>query len=307
MNPIGAHMSIAGGLAKALERIQAVGGECLQIFVKPNVQWRAGELSLEEVQSFKDRQQQSGITPVVAHASYLLNLASPEKELRRRSVLTLALELVRAARLNIEFLILHPGSHRESGEKKGLEQIAKGIDQALDRAEVLQTKILLETTAGSGSHLGGRLEHLENILALSRSIKRLGVCLDTSHVLAAGYNIADPQGYDEFFRSFQKLIGLKHLRCVHVNDSKAALGSRVDRHEHIGHGHLGLKTFERLFQDPRLTGIPFILETPKGEKEDQDWDYLNIEVLKKLRQAAVPQKGRPHQPGALLVKNTQKQ
>jgi deoxyribonuclease-4 len=283
MNPIGAHMSIAGGMDKAFERIQAVGGECLQIFVKPNVQWQAGDLSLEAVQAFKARQKQTGITTVVAHASYLLNLASPEKELRKRSILTLALELVRTARLGIKWLVLHPGSHRERGEKKGLERVAEGIDQAVDEAAVLETHILLETTAGSGSQLGGRLEHLRDIMALSRHSKKPGICLDTSHVFAGGYNIAGARGLEEFIRSFQKLIGLKHLYCVHINDSKAPLGSKVDRHEHIGRGYLGLKTFERLLQDPRLAGIPFILETPKGKKGDLDWDRINIQVLKKLR------------------------
>jgi deoxyribonuclease-4 len=270
-------------MEKALERIRVVGGDCLQIFVKPNVQWQAGELSLEEVARFKEQQKRTGIGPVVAHASYLLNLASPEKELRKRSILTLALELVRSARLGIEWLVLHPGSHRERGEKKGLEWVAKGIDQAFNRAEVLQTHILLETTAGSGSQLGGRLEHLRDIMALNNHSKKLGICLDTSHVFAGGYNIADAQGYEDFFRSFQKLIGLKHLKCVHVNDSKAALGSKVDRHEQIGLGYLGLKTFERFFQDPRLAGIPFILETPKGKKGEQDWDRINIRLLKKLQ------------------------
>jgi deoxyribonuclease IV len=286
MNLIGAHMSIAGGMEKALERIQAVGGECLQVFVKPNVQWQAGELSLEEVIRFKAHQKRAGISRVVAHASYLLNLASPERELQKKSILTLALELVRSARLGIDFLVLHPGSHRDSGEKKGIERIAKGIDQAFDKAEVPTIKILLETTAGSGTQLGCRLEQLRDIKALSRYPKKLGICLDTSHVFASGYNIADVQGYQDFFASFQKVIGLRHLQCLHANDSKTTLGSRVDRHEQIGQGYLGLKTFERLLNDSRLAGVPFILETPKGKKGEKDWDSINIQILKKLRDSA---------------------
>ncbi|MBA4393495.1 MAG: deoxyribonuclease IV, partial [Desulfobacca sp.] len=203
-----------------------------------------------------------------------------------KSILTLALELVRSSRLGIEYLILHPGSHREMGEKKGIDQIAKGIDRAFDQAEILKTKILLETTAGSGTQLGCRLEQLRDIMALSRNQKKLGICVDTCHVFAGGYNIADVQGYQDFFRSFQMVIGLKHLKCVHANDSKSTLGSKVDRHEQIGQGTLGLKTFERLLTDSRLAGVPFILETPKGKKGEKDWDSINIQLLKKLRDSA---------------------
>lgn len=285
MNPIGAHMSIAGGLEKAFQRIWAVGGECLQVFVKPNVQWTAGEVSLEEVARFKAEQERTGIAPVIAHASYLLNLASPDKAQRGKSILTLALELVRSARLEIEYLILHPGSHRQAGEKKGIEWIAQGIDRALSKAEVPKTKILLETTAGSGNQLGCRLEQLRDMISLSRNPKKLGICVDTSHVFAGGYDIATDPGYQDFFDAFQKLIGLNRLKCIHINDSKIPLGSRLDRHEQIGHGQLGLQTFHRLLHDPRLEGIPFILETPKGKKNKTDWDKINIRLLKKLRKS----------------------
>jgi deoxyribonuclease-4 len=286
MNPIGAHMSIAGGLAKAFQRIQSVGGECLQIFVKPNVQWQAGELSLEETAAFIAERERTGIAPAVAHASYLLNLASSERDQRTKSILTLALELVRSARLGIEYLVLHPGSHRDAGEKKGITWIAQGIDQALTKAEVPKVKILLETTAGSGSQLGCRLEQLRDMIGLSRNPKKIGVCLDTCHIYAAGFDISTTQGYLNFFDSFQRLIGLNRLNCVHVNDSKTPLGSRVDRHEQIGLGHLGLKTFKHLLHDPHLNGLPFILETPKGEKEGKNWDAINIRKLKKLRMMA---------------------
>ncbi|MEW6186453.1 MAG: deoxyribonuclease IV, partial [Thermodesulfobacteriota bacterium] len=202
MNPIGAHISIAGGPARAFERIKAVGGECLQIFVKPNVQWQAGELSLDAVENFHSEKKKTGIDLVVAHASYLLNLASPEREQRERSILTLALELVRSARLGIPNLVLHPGSHKGSGEKKGLLRIAKGIDQSLLKAGMPEVKILLETTAGSGNQLGSRLEHLRDIMGLSRFPQSLGVCLDTCHVFAAGFNISSDEGYQDFFASF---------------------------------------------------------------------------------------------------------
>ena len=198
MNPVGAHMSIAGGPAKAFQRIQAVGGECFQIFVKPSVQWQAGELSLEEAAEFKTERERTGIGPVVAHASYLLNLASPDKELRDRSILALALEMVRSARLGIEYLVLHPGSHREAGEKKGIKWIAQGVDRALAKADVPNTKILLETMAGSGSHLGGRLEHLRDMIGLSQNPMRLGICLDTCHVFAAGFDITADSGLSGF-------------------------------------------------------------------------------------------------------------
>jgi len=282
-NPIGAHMSMTGGLEKAFQRIQAVGGECFQVFIKPNVQWQAGELSLEEVVRYKTEQKRTGIGPVVAHASYLLNLASPDKAQRDKSILTLALELVRSARLGIEYLILHPGSHREAGEKKGIKRIAQGIDRAFTKAEVPKTKILLETTAGSGSQLGCSLEQLRDILASCRNKKYLGICLDTCHVHAAGFDIVSVRGYRDFFESFQNLIGLDRLKVIHVNDSKTPLGSRVDRHEQIGHGFLGLKTFKRLLTDLNLKDIPFILETPKGKTEGEDWDAINIRLLKRFR------------------------
>lgn len=279
-------MSISGGLDKAFERIRSVGGECFQIFVKPSVQWKTGDLSLDDVESFKNERVRTGIAPVVAHASYLLNPASPDKALREKSILTLALEMVRCARLGIEYLILHPGSHREAGEKKGLERIAQGIDRALAKAEVPETKILLETMAGAGSQLGGRLEQLRDVLALSRNPEKVGICLDTCHVLASGYDIVSAQGYEDFFNSFQGVIGLDRLKCLHINDSKNPLGSHVDRHEQIGFGYLALKTFERLINDPRLNGLPFILETPKGKKGEKNWDEINIQLLKKLRKAA---------------------
>ena len=290
MKPIGAHMSIAGGLAKAFQRIRIVGGECLQIFVKPNVQWEAGDLTLDEVIWFKEEQQRAQVAPVVAHASYLLNLASPDSLLRKKSILTLALELVRSARLGIPYLIIHPGSHLGTGEGKGIKRIAQGLDQAFNRAGVETTMILLETTAGSGSQLGSRLEHLRDILAQSRAPQRLGVCVDTSHVFAAGYDIANLNGYEDFLAAFRKLIGMRRLKVIHANDSKVPLGAKVDRHQQIGLGHLGTKTFQRLLADPRLDGRPFILETPKGKNGETDWDVINIALLKKFRKKPDPQR-----------------
>ena len=286
MKPIGAHMSIVGGPSKAFQRIQAVGGECFQIFVKPSVQWQAGELSLEEAAEFIAEREKTGIAPVVAHASYLLNLASPEKEQRNRSILTLALELVRSARLGIESLVLHPGSHREAGEKKGIKWIAQGIDRALAKADVPKTKILLETMSGAGSQLGCRLEQLRDMIGQSRNPRMIGICLDTCHIYAAGFDIAEPESYQAFFLSFQRLIGLNRIKVIHANDSRNPLGSGVDRHQQIGLGHLGRGTFQCLLNDPRLDGIPFILETPKGEKGGKNWDAINIRKLKKLRTMA---------------------
>jgi deoxyribonuclease-4 len=294
VNTIGAHMSIAGGLHRVFERLEAVGGECLQLFVKPNVQWAAGDLSLEEVAWFAREQIRTGIGPVVAHASYLLNLASPEGELRGKSRFTLALELVRSARLGIPYLVLHPGSHQGTGEKIGIRRIAQGIDQALARAEVPEIQILLETTAGAGTQLGCRLEQLRDIIDLSRSADRLGICLDTSHVYAAGYDLSRAEAYEDFFGSFDRLISLKRLKVVHANDSKTSLGAKTDRHEQIGLGRLGISTFERLLRDPRLSGRPFILETPKGRQGDIPWDEINIQVLKRLREGSQPGAAVPH-------------
>ena len=288
MNPVGAHMSIAGGLHRVFERIEAVGGECLQLFVKPNVQWAAGDLSLEEVEWFAREQVRTGIAPVVTHASYLLNLASPDSGLRKKSTLTLALELVRSARLGIPFLVLHPGSHQGAGEKVGLRRIAQGIDRALARAEVPDIQILLETTAGAGTQLGCRLEQLRDLIGLSQSADRVGVCLDTSHVYAAGYDLSRVEGYEDFLGSFDRLISLERLKVVHANDSKTSVGGKADRHEQIGLGCLGVSTFERLLRDPRLSGRPFILETPKGNQGDLSWDEINIRMLKRLREGPKP-------------------
>ena len=280
---VGAHMSIAGGLSKAFQRLEAVGGECLQIFVKPNVQWAAGELSEEEVRLFKQEQARTGVTPVVAHASYLLNLASPEAALRRRSILTLALEIVRSARLDLPYLVLHPGSHQGAGLRVGIRRVAGGLDQAFQRADVPGVEILLETTAGAGTQIGGRLEHLRDILDRSRQAARVGICLDTSHVFAAGYDISRKEPTEEFLADLDQFIGLDRLKVVHANDSKTPLGSKLDRHTHIGQGYLGKDTFARLLQDRRLAGRPFILETPKGEAGDLIWDEVNLRTLKELR------------------------
>lgn len=299
MNPIGAHMSIAGGLQRVFERLEAVGGECLQLFVKPNVQWAAGDLSSEEVEWFAREQVRTGIRPVVAHASYLLNLASPDPGLRQRSGLTLALELVRSARLGIPYLVLHPGSHQGTGEKIGIRRIAQGVDRALTRAGVPDIQILLETTAGAGTQLGCRLEELRDIIGLSRSADRLGVCLDTSHVFAAGYDISRAEAYEDFFDSFDRLISLKRLKAIHANDSKTTLGTKVDRHEQIGQGRLGIQTFERLLRDPRLWGRPFILETPKGKQGDRSWDEINIQTLKRLREGSQQGATGPHPAGVI--------
>lgn len=283
MNPIGAHMSVAGGLSQAFRRLEAVGGECLQIFVKPNVQWAASDLSWEEVQRFREEQSRTRVKPVVAHASYLLNLASPAADLRRRSILTLALEIVRAARLGLPYLILHPGSHQESSLALGIRRIASGLDQALRRADVPGVDLLLETTAGAGTQIGHRPEHLQDILGASRNPRRLGICLDTSHVFAAGFDISGEGEGEEFLRDLDRRVGLERLRVIHANDSRTPLGSRTDRHTHIGQGYLGSAVFGRWFADPRLSGRPFILETPKGTAGQESWDAVNIRTLKELR------------------------
>ncbi|RPH86986.1 MAG: deoxyribonuclease IV, partial [Desulfobacteraceae bacterium] len=205
-----------------------------------------------------------------------------------------ALELVRSARLGIPYLVLHPGSHQGSGEKIGLRRIAQGIDQALARAEVPDIQVLLETTAGAGTQLGYRLEHLRDIIGSSRSGDRLGVCLDTSHVFAAGYDLSRVEAYEDFFGSFDRLISLNRLKVVHANDSKTSLGGKADRHEQIGLGRLGVQTFKRLLGDPRLSGRPFILETPKGKEGDLSWDEINIQKLKQLREGPQPGAAVPH-------------
>ncbi|HKD11703.1 MAG TPA: deoxyribonuclease IV, partial [Thermoanaerobaculia bacterium] len=232
--PLGAHQSIAGGAPRAVERALEAGCRVLQIFVKNNSRWVGKTIDGPEARAFRRAVRQAGFPHVAAHTSYLINLATASEELRRQSIEALADEIRRCARLAIPDLVLHPGSHGGEGEAAGIARIAVSLDEAFDRAGAPRVRILLETAAGQGNAVGYRFEHLRDIFATSRRARRLGVCLDTCHVHAAGYDLTSEKGYAETIAAFDRSIGLRRLAAIHANDSKRERGSRVDRHEHIG-------------------------------------------------------------------------
>jgi len=291
MPRLGAHLSISGGLPRAVDRAEASGCAALQIFTKSAGQWRARELPAEEIALFKRRVRQTGIRPVVAHNSYLINLAAADPALRTRSIHALCEELDRAEALGLDGLVMHPGSFTSGTEASGLRMIAEGLAEIFDSRPDAKTRIVLEHTAGQGTNLGHRFEHLAEIIERLNGSRRVGVCLDTCHLIAAGYDIRTDAGYDATFREFAAIVGFSRLKVFHFNDSKKPCGSRVDRHEHIGKGCLGLAPFRRILNDPRFAKLPMLLETPKVDTpqtrraSDVDpWDKMNLDVLRGLLQ-----------------------
>ncbi len=277
---LGAHESIAGGLDKAFDRARSVGCEAVQIFVKPNRQWAVKPLTEEDVTRFKAKGAETGIQPVVGHASYLLNLATPDEALWTKSRDMLIVELERCEALGVPYLVLHPGSHVGTGEEAGLAQVAKALGEVHAATPGFGAQVLLETTAGQGSGLGHRFEHLAWLMEHAPEGERLGVCLDTCHIFAAGYELRAPEGYAATMEAFDQVIGLDRLKAIHLNDSKGELGNRKDRHEHIGEGGIGLEGFRHIMNDSRLAGLPALLETPKGK--DLHEDVENLAVLRSL-------------------------
>lgn len=305
---LGAHMSIAGGLYKAVEAAAALGMETVQIFthspsqwaVKPvapaakeshrdgksltknNNQWRAKPLSAEEVAKFRQVHRQLGLKKLVAHTSYLINLASPNQELFRRSVEAFVVEMQRAEALGLDGLVTHPGAFVDSTEQAGLRRVARALDEVHRRCSDFRVRILLETTAGQGTSLGHRFEHLAEIIGRVKQPERLGVCVDTCHIFAAGYALAPARESRTTWRTFDRLVGLERIEAFHLNDSLKPLGSRVDRHAHIGRGELGLEPFRLLLNDRRFRRLPMLLETPKGIENGVDLDEMNLRTLRGL-------------------------
>ncbi|MCP3977941.1 MAG: deoxyribonuclease IV [bacterium] len=276
-------MSIAGGFERAIERARGVDGTALQIFVKSARQWKARPVDLEEARRFRRALRDSGLRPfTMAHASYLINLASPDEPTWRRSIEALGDEVERCALLGVPYLVLHPGSHVGSGEDAGLDRVAAGLDLVLGPSlrERRGVSVLLETTAGQGTNLGARFEHLGRIVRASRVRRRLGVCVDTCHVLAAGYALSGARAYARTIEELDAQVGLGRVKAFHLNDSKFGLGSRRDRHEHIGEGEVGLSAFRSILRDDRFRDVPMVLETPKGEGERQD--LRNMATLRGL-------------------------
>jgi deoxyribonuclease-4 len=277
---LGAHMSIAGGLHLAFNRIRKVKGEALQIFLSNQRQWKTPPLTPEMIEDFLLHWEKNHRMIVAAHDSYLINLAAPDQTTAEKSVTAFTDELVRAASLKIPFLITHPGSHRGQGVEAGLKRFVHNLDSAISLSETRTVSVLIETTAGQGTNLGSKFEEISFILRESQYRDLLGVCFDTSHAFAAGYDLRTPETYLETFSLFDQIVGLQRLKFFHLNDSKRPLGSRVDRHEHIGKGEIGLKGFRLLLNDPRFRDHPMVLETPKGR--DLKEDKRNLKVLRSL-------------------------
>jgi deoxyribonuclease IV len=275
---LGAHMSISGGLEKAVIRGQEVGCEAIQIFTKNSNQWKAKPLTAPEVTAFRDACQASGIGPVIAHSAYLINLAAPDEALYEKSIQAFLDELQRCELLGIPYLVVHPGAHMGAGEEQGLKRIAAAIDRIHRDTPNLQAAITLEVTAGQGTVLASKFEHFAAILEQVDEHERLRCCLDTCHLLAAGYDFRTRQGYDRMLDAWEDLVGIERLGVIHLNDSKRDLGSRVDRHEHIGQGYIGTTGFEFLLNDRRLAALPMVLETPK----DDNADARNLATLRGL-------------------------
>ena len=279
---LGAHLSIAGGYDKAVERAKACGCDCVQLFTKNSNQWSAKEITDDEAKRFRAALAALGISHPIAHDSYLINLASPDRLLWEKSVSAFVEELGRADRLGIPYVVTHPGAFTTGSEAAGLENIVRAIDEIHGRTESVRAQCLLETTAGQGTTLGWRFEQLATILDGVKQPGRLGVCFDTCHVFAAGYGLGTPNEYEATMGEFDRLVGLDRIKAFHLNDSRRERGSRVDRHEHIGHGFLGQEAFRLLLADPRFRDIPMYLETPKGEEDGEDWDVVGLRVLRGL-------------------------
>jgi deoxyribonuclease-4 len=283
MPALGAHMSIAGGLHLAFDRLKAVDGHAMQIFVKNERQWQARPLEEREIAAFRDVWSQNEFLPVAAHDTYLINLAADDPLKLEKSVDAFAIELQRTEALGIQYLITHPGAHLGHGVEAGVERFARNLDRAFELSETSKVMVLIETTAGQGTQLGSTFEEIASILGSSACTERLGVCLDTCHIFAAGYDIRGPDAYGRTFSLFDSVIGFKRLKFFHLNDSKKGLGSRVDRHEHIGKGMIGMEGFRLLLNDPRFASHPMVLETPKGKDlKDQALDRENLRVLHSL-------------------------
>lgn len=277
---LGAHESVAGGLHKAFERIGKVGGKSLQIFTRNQRQWKPAPLKQEEIDLYKAAHEASEKMLVASHASYLINLATAKEELLEKSITNLVLELQRCEQLGIPYVVMHPGSHGGDGVDAGLARFTVGLDEAFSRAKTKDVRLLVETTAGQGTGLGATFEELGHILSNSQFPELLGVCVDTCHVFAAGYELRTEEGYSATVDALDRIIGQEKVRFFHLNDSKKALGSRVDRHEHIGEGEIGVEGFRNLLNDSRFSGLPMTLETPKSE--DLLEDVRNLKLLHSL-------------------------
>jgi deoxyribonuclease-4 len=278
----GSHLSIAGGYYKAVDSAASLGFQTVQLFTKNNNQWAGKPLTDEDIRLFREAIAKTGIRRPCAHDSYLINLASPDDALWEKSLNAVVEELQRAEALGLDGVVMHPGSFVSSSEQEGLQRIVKGLDEAHRRTRGFRCEYWLETTAGQGSNLGHRFEQIAAILQDVRESERLGVCVDSCHIFAAGYPLETKAEYAATMSQFDDIIGINRIRAWHLNDSKKGLGSRVDRHEHIGEGCLGLEPFRHILNDIRFADTPMYLETEKGDREGINLDAMNLETLQSL-------------------------
>lgn len=277
---LGAHTSINGGVSTAVDLAEKLGFTAMQIFTKNNNRWYAKELSENEIEKFRKRLESSKIKFVVAHDSYLINLCSKELEMLNKSRDSFLDELKRCELLAIPHLNFHPGAHLGLGEDEGIKIIAESLNVAHSKTPGYKVTSMIEATAGQGSAIGYKFEHLRKIIDLVEEKDRITICIDTAHIFAAGYDIKDSTNYKIVINEFDNIVGLDKLKCLHMNDSKKPLGSKVDRHEHIGKGFIGLQGFTNIMNDKRIEHIPKILETPKGKEQLED--LVNLKILKSL-------------------------
>ena len=279
---LGAHMSIAGGYHNAVLEAARAGCNVVQLFTKNNSQWRAKPIASDETTLFRSTLADSKIAHPIAHASYLINLASPDELLRQKSIEGMVTELSRADQLGIPYVVVHPGAYTTLSEEQGIALAAASIDQIHQSLPKGKSRIALELTAGQGTCLGCSLTQLAAIIGAVRRKRRVYICVDTCHAFAVGIDLKNRKAYLSFWRQFEDLLGLDRLIAIHLNDSKRELGSRVDRHAHIGHGHIGLEGFRHLLKDKRFEAVPMYLETPKGDLNGESWDVINLRTLRQL-------------------------
>lgn len=292
---LGAHMSIAGGYYKAADNAGELGMNCVQLFTKNNNQWAGKPITDEEARQFHESLPRNKLSHSCAHASYLINLASPDNALWEKSVDALIIEIQRCEQLGIPGLVLHPGSSVKSTAEEGQKQVIAALDRVHQETRGVATQVWLETTAGQGSCLGATFDELAILIDGVREPERLGICIDTCHLFAAGYPLDADGGFEQTFEKFETLLGFNRLKACHVNDSAKAFGSRVDRHAHIGEGHLGVEPFRLLLADSRFAEIPMYLETEKGERDGESLDAINLRTLRSLI-ASTPSKAKPRTP-----------
>lgn len=303
---LGAHQSIAGGYYKAIELAHQRGCDCVQLFTKNNNQWRAKELTAEDSQLFRSTLRRLKIKHPIGHTSYLINLATPDRALWKKSVDSYILELQRADALGLKGLVTHPGAYTSSSERAGLAAVVRAFDEAHAQTRGAKTLSLVEVTAGQGSCLGCTFEHIAAILDRVRDPERMGVCVDTCHVFASGYPLSTPAEYRATMTKFDEIVGLKQIKAFHLNDSRTPLGSRVDRHAHIGRGQIGLEAFRLLLNDRRFQKIPMYLETPKEQENGVDMDVINLQVLRSLVSAPSAKTGRTKRTAPTAVAKTRR-